>query len=85
MCFNCNLICVCLTFRYYQAHPDASPKPPEGEDIFESDNQRELRQIFTSQSQMFGVLRDLGRKMDEIVGRQERELSMLSAIQGQGR
>jgi mannose-binding lectin 1 len=30
------------------------------------------------------VLRDLGRKMDEIVGRQERELSMLTSISTRG-
>merc|ERR1712080_395229 len=31
-----------------------------------------------------GVIRDLHRKMDEIIGRQERSLSVLTAIQNSG-
>jgi hypothetical protein len=59
-------------------------KSAELEDLFESDNQRELRQIFTGQSQMFEVLRELNRKLDEVVGRQERTLSLLSSVQAGG-
>lgn len=50
---------------------------------YETDNQRELRQIFNGQSQMFDALRELHRKLDEIVGRQERTLSLISQV-GQG-
>lgn len=48
------------------------------EDFFESDNQRELRQIWQAQSSMTEALRDLSRKMDEVIGRQERTLGLLS-------
>ena len=41
--------------------------------------------ITQGQSAMNDVLRELHRKMDEIIGRQERSLSVLTAIQvGQG-
>lgn len=33
---------------------------------------------------MFEVLRELNRKLDEVVGRQERTLSLLSAVQSGG-
>lgn len=48
---------------------------------YESDNQRELRQIFSGQSQVMEQVRVLSQKLDEVIGRQERTLSMLSAIQ----
>lgn len=48
------------------------------EDFFESDNQRELRQIWQAQSSMTEALRELSRKMDEVIGRQERTLGLLS-------
>lgn len=51
------------------------------EDWFESESQRELGQIFAGQSKMFEALRDIQRKMDEIVGRQERTLGLISTIQ----
>lgn len=53
------------------------------EEYYETENQRELRQIFNGQSQMFDALRELHRKLDEIVGRQERVLGLISQI-GQG-
>merc|ERR1711902_77135 len=52
--------------------------------IFEDDNIRELKQIFQGQSSMNEVMRDLHRKMDEIIGRQERALSVLTSIQNNG-
>lgn len=54
------------------------------EDFFESDNQRELRQIWQAQSSMTEALRDLSRKMDEVIGRQERTLGLLSVSGSQG-
>ena len=62
-------------------HPESQKM--EYDEYFETENQRELRQIFHGQSQMFEVLRDLHRKLDEIVGRQERVLGLVSQI-GQG-
>ncbi|KAE8752669.1 ergic-53 [Frankliniella occidentalis] len=70
---------------YRKEHPDAPIKDKdEFEEWFESDNQRELRQIFQGQSQMFEVTRELNRKLDEIIGRQERTLSLMSSLQGGG-
>lgn len=65
---------------YRKEHPDAK-KDKDAEDWFESDNQRELRQIFQGQSQMYEVMRNLNRKLDEIIGRQERTLSVVSMMQ----
>ncbi|KDR19213.1 Protein ERGIC-53 [Zootermopsis nevadensis] len=72
--------------EYHREHPEAARKDKDNEfeEWFESDNQRELRQIFTGQSQMFEVLRELNRKLDEVVGRQERTLSLLSSVQASG-
>jgi mannose-binding lectin 1 len=50
------------------------------EEWFETDAQRELQQIFLGQGKIFDVLRELDRKMIEIIGRQERALSILSAV-----
>lgn len=64
--------------EYRKEHPDEN-KPSEPEDWFETDNQRELRQIYQSQKQMLDHIRDLSSKMDEVVGRQERTMGLLSA------
>jgi mannose-binding lectin 1 len=47
-----------------------------------SEGDKELQQIFQGQSEMKNVLGDLYRKMDEIIGRQERTLSVIAALQG---
>jgi len=69
-------------------NPDAAKKLEDDDEwmdgIFEDDNIRELKQIFQGQSQMNEVMRDLHRKMDEIIGRQERALSVLTSIQNNG-
>ena len=74
---------------WVKEHPDAAKKMEMEEDewmdgIFEDDNIRELKQIFQGQSSMNEVMRDLHRKMDEIIGRQERALSVLTNIQNSG-
>lgn len=66
-------------FYFAREHPDQFRKS-EFEEYFETENQRELRQIFNGQSQMFDVLRELNRKLDEIVGRQERTLGLISQV-----
>eukprot|EP00096_Caligus_rogercresseyi_P002019 TRINITY_DN1364_c0_g1_i2.p1 TRINITY_DN1364_c0_g1~~TRINITY_DN1364_c0_g1_i2.p1 ORF type:complete len:369 (-),score=126.45 TRINITY_DN1364_c0_g1_i2:1216-2322(-) len=43
-----------------------------------SDSDKELQQIFQGQSAIKDTITDLHRKMDEIIGRQERTLSLLS-------
>lgn len=67
--------------EYRKEHPD-EVKEDENDDWFESDNQRELRQIWQAQSTMTEVLRDMSRKLDEVIGRQERTMSLIS-VQGQ--
>ncbi|XP_046403446.1 protein ERGIC-53 [Ischnura elegans] len=69
--------------KYKQEHPDEVHRKDsqEFDEWFETDQQRELSQIFAGQSKMFDVMRDLNRKLDEVVGRQERTLSLLSSGQ----
>jgi mannose-binding lectin 1 len=52
------------------------------DDWFETDSQRELRQIFQGQNQIFQVVRELNNKLDEVVGRQERTMSLISQTSG---
>lgn len=59
-------------------HPEIQK---EDQEYYETESQKELRQIFNGQSQMFDALRELNRKLDEIVGRQERALSLISQVQ----
>ncbi|XP_044004595.1 protein ERGIC-53 [Aphidius gifuensis] len=66
---------------YRKSHPDEAGQDKEDLEWFESANQRELNQIFEGQSQIFDQVRLLSNKLDEIVGRQERTLSMLSQVQ----
>lgn len=63
--------------EYKKEHPDEAKD--DLEDWFESDNQRELRQIWQAQTQTSEVLRELSRKLDEVIGRQERTLGLISA------
>jgi len=73
--------------QWMKENPELAKKMKEDDewdDLFEDENIRELKQIFQGQSAMNEVLRDLHRKMDEIIGRQERSLSVLTAIQNSG-
>ncbi|TRY68820.1 hypothetical protein TCAL_12897 [Tigriopus californicus] len=67
--------------QWAKEHPDQVMKNEDGWDNWFSDQDKELQQIFQGQSEMKNVLSDLHRKMDEIIGRQERTLSMMSGIQ----
>ena len=64
--------------EYKDKHPDEAKDEDEWEEFYESENQRELRQIWQGQSQIFEHLRDLSRKVDEVIGRQENTLSLVS-------
>lgn len=78
---------------YKKEHPD---KAKDEYDIdvdkwFESQGERELKQIFEGQNNMFHSLRELNKRLDELHGRQELILSKLSSgsggvqvVQGQG-
>ncbi|KAI4502645.1 hypothetical protein M0802_002557 [Mischocyttarus mexicanus] len=67
--------------EYHRDHPDEHREKDGFEEYFETDNQRELRQIFSGQSQMSNVLKELSKKLDEVIGRQETTLSLLSQVQ----
>ena len=69
---------------YYKSHPEEAKKAEHentAEEEYDNFGTRELQQIFQGQSQVFEAVKHLNRKLDEIVGRQERVLSLLSAVQ----
>lgn len=66
---------------YRKEHPD-DQKEPDMDEWFESDNQRELRQIFQGQNQIYDTIKELNRKLDEVVGRQERTMSLITQQAG---
>lgn len=72
-----------IFWRYKKEHPETQKdNENEFDEWFESDNQRELRQVFSVQAQMYEAIRVLGNKLDEVIGRQERTLSLLSTVPG---
>ncbi|XP_048486538.1 protein ERGIC-53 isoform X2 [Plutella xylostella] len=66
--------------EYRKDHPDELRDKDDMEDWFESDGQRELRQIFQGQGQIHDILRDLHKKVDEVIGKQMTSLSMLTHV-----
>lgn len=71
--------------EYFKTHPDEAKKFHDKEELspeheYESLGERELQQIFDGQSQMYEALKSLNRKLDEILGRQERTLSMIGTV-----
>ena len=67
--------------QWAKDNPEEAAKKSELDDWdnwFQGD--KELEQIFQGQAAMREVLTDLHRKMDEIVGRQERTLSLISSV-----
>lgn len=68
--------------EYFKTHPDEEKKYKQAEEMsadheYETLGEKELQQIFDGQSQMYEALKTLNRKLDEILGRQERTLSMI--------
>jgi mannose-binding lectin 1 len=69
-------------YSYKTKHPENKPREDsEFEDWYETDSQRELHQIFSGQSQIVDSVKVLSQKLDEVVGRQERTLGLLSNVQ----
>ena len=70
---------------YLKAHPDEARRIElESEKAAESEydfSVRELQQIFQGQSEVFDNVKAMNHKLDEIIGRQERALSLISSIQ----
>ncbi|XP_048251141.1 protein ERGIC-53-like [Haliotis rufescens] len=66
---------------FQKQHPDKARMDPyqvDEDKWFESQNEREMKQIFDGQSNIHLTLKDLNRKMDELLGRQELVLSKIS-------
>ncbi|XP_063701654.1 protein ERGIC-53 [Culicoides brevitarsis] len=66
---------------YRKEHPE---EKDDFDDWFETDNQREYRQLWQAQTTTNDMLRELSRKLDEVLGKQERTLGLVSASAGQG-
>ncbi|XP_049545732.1 protein ERGIC-53 [Anopheles darlingi] len=62
--------------EYRKEHPDE--QKDDLDSLFEDFNERELRQIWEAQTNTFEQLRMLSSKLDEVIGRQERTLGLLS-------
>ena len=70
-------------FAYIIFFFQAKKKEQESEqdwDNWFSEQDKELQQIFQGQSAMREVLTDLHRKMDEIITRQERTLTLVQQV-----
>ncbi|XP_055608499.1 protein ERGIC-53 isoform X2 [Uranotaenia lowii] len=67
--------------EYRKEHPE---EKDEMDNWFEDYNARELRQIWEAQTATHDQLRALHSKLDEVIGRQERTLGLLSVQAGQG-
>ncbi|GFN88970.1 ergic-53 like protein [Plakobranchus ocellatus] len=68
--------------QYQQEHPDDRMNQYDDEDgdWFQGQNEKELRQIFDGQNMIHQALREMGRKVDELVGRQEMVISRLNSM-----
>nr|XP_046909518.1 LOW QUALITY PROTEIN: protein ERGIC-53-like [Dermatophagoides farinae] len=74
--------------EYLKAHPDEARKleleSDKAVDVDFDFSVKELRQIFDGQSEVYEHVKLMSRKLDEIIGRQERALSMISNIHAVG-
>lgn len=66
---------------YRKEHPDEKQDKDDFEDWYETDSQREMRQIYEANTHILDILKETNRKLDEIVGKQERSHSLLSQLQ----
>ncbi|XP_071825624.1 protein ERGIC-53-like isoform X2 [Apostichopus japonicus] len=66
---------------YREKHPDVKDDYDE-DDYFEDDYTRDLKVIFEGQTNIYKSIRTLEKKLDEIVGRQERTISAIAGIKG---
>ena len=68
--------------EYLKLHPEEKGKlnqDPNSE--YDTLGDREFQQILQAQGEVHDILRSLNHKLDEILGKQERSLSMMSALQ----
>ena len=64
---------------FFQAKKKEAESEQDWDNWF-SEQDKELQQIFQGQSAMREVLTDLHRKMDEIITRQERTLTLVQQV-----
>jgi len=72
--------------EWAKEHPDQVKDVKDDDvwaDLFMDDATKELKQIFEGQSAMAETVKALHNKMDQILGRQEQALSMLTQVQNQ--
>ena len=69
--------------EYLKAHPNEANKLKNADPSNEYDTlgEREFQQILSAQGEVYDILRSLNHKLDEILGKQERSLSMMSGLQ----
>lgn len=69
--------------EYMKAHPNEANKLKNADpsDEYDTLGEREFQQILSAQGEVHDILRSLNHKLDEILGKQERSLSMMSALQ----
>ncbi|XP_052813615.1 protein ERGIC-53-like isoform X2 [Mya arenaria] len=67
--------------EYAEQHPDKAGQQHENmENAYENQADRELRMIFEGQNFIHQTLRELGKRFDELLGRQEMVLSKVSQM-----
>lgn len=66
--------------QYQKEHPDATKQPDE--EWYESDNQRELRQIFQGQSQIAEFTKVIASNLDGLQQKQDKILAVVSQNRG---
>lgn len=69
--------------EYLKTHPNEvnKLKHHDPSDEYDTLGEREFQQILSAQGEVHNILRNLNHKLDEILGKQERSLSMMSALQ----
>lgn len=68
--------------EYARAHPNEAKKlKSDPSDEYDTLGEREFQQILSAQGEVHDILRNLNHKLDEILGKQERSLSMMSSLQ----
>ncbi|XP_052217244.1 protein ERGIC-53-like isoform X2 [Dreissena polymorpha] len=66
--------------EYQQQHPDKQEHFENPENAYENQADRELRMIFEGQNFIHQTLKELGKRFDELLGRQELVLSRVSQM-----
>ena len=74
----------CVMNRFQEQHPDKAQNQFQNLDqAYENQQDRELNMIFEGQNMIHRTLRELSKKFDELLGRQELVLSRVTQM-GQG-